>query len=466
MPKRLFSLFLIFTFLLTTGFGCKLVGSETENAMKPVTLDFWRVYDGEDAFSEIIQKYNALHPYITIKYRKLRYAEYEKELLEAMAEDRGPDIFSIHNTWIGKYQGRLEPLPEKISMVYPVEKGTLKKEIVPELKTTKTITVKELKDNFVDAVVSDVVVNIKDPETGKSKESIIALPLSVDTLAVFYNKDLMNNAGIAKPPAYWNKDFQQAVKKLTKQDINGQIIQSGIGLGGGKNIERSSDILSVLMMQNGAVMQGQGGQVQFDRIPAGFAKEQYNPGIWALIFYTDFANPAKEVYTWNKDLPNSLEMFMSGRLAMFLGYSYHLPVIKSQAPKLKFGITKLPQVENTDISTNFANYWVEAVSKKSQYKDEAWDFIQFAAKEENAKSYLDKTKKPTALRSLIAEQLEDPEIGIFADQVLTAKSWYHGSDAIAAETILAELIDDAAKGINKIEVLIGNAANKVQQTAN
>ena len=43
---------------------------------------------------------------------------------------------------------------------------------------------------------------------------------------------------------------------------------------------------------------------------------------------------------------------------------------------------------------------------KSEYIDEAWNFIQLAAKAEQVKSYLSKTNKPTALRALINEQLE------------------------------------------------------------
>jgi len=464
MLKKAFPLVLIFIFLFTAGFGCKLVGSDAQNAMKPITLEYWRVFDGQDAFSDIIKNYNALHPYITIKYRKLRYAEYEKALLEAMAEDKGPDIFSIGNSWIGKYQSRIEPMPASITMVYPVEKGILKKEVVPELRTNKSLTLKEIRDNFIDVVYDDVVIKVKDSQTGKLKEGVLGLPLSADTLVLYYNHDLLNNAGIANPPAYWNKEFQEDVKKLTKQDINGQIIQSGVALGGGKNIERASDILALLMMQNGAEMMNDSGQATFDQIPAAYSMEKYNPGIEALRFYTDFSNPAKEVYSWNKDMPGSLEMFTSGRLGMMLGYAYHLPTIKSQAPKLKLGIAKLPQIEGSGQSINFANYWVETVSKKSLYKNEAWDFIQFAAKAENAKSYITKTRKPPALRSLIDEQKQDKEIGVFSDEVLTARSWYHGKDALATEQIIADMIDAVVEGKDKIESLISSAANKVQQT--
>jgi ABC-type glycerol-3-phosphate transport system substrate-binding protein len=159
-------------------------------------------------------------------------------------------------------------------------------------------------------------------------------------------------------------------------------------------------------------------------------------------------------------------MFIGGNLAIMFSYSYDLETIKARAPKLNFSVAKLPQIEgNPPTNVNFANYWVESVSKKSPHPDEAWDFIQFITKEEQAKSYLEKTKRPTALRSLVASQKEDNEIGIFADQVLTAKSWYKGLNAAAAEDAIKEMIETMIKNTGeKIQTILNTAASKVQQT--
>ena len=459
MKNKLFIILIIFSFLLTSGFGCKITDKETQEAMKPVTLEYWRVWDDSDAFDEIIANYKQLHPFITINYRKLRYSEYEKELVEALAEDRGPDIVSIHNTWIRKYENKLAPMPASITMVYPVTKGTIKKEVINELRTIKSLTLRELQNNFVDTVYDDVVL-----ENQSGQDVIYALPFSVDTLAMYYNRDLLNNAGIAQPPTFWNKEFQQAVKSLTKQDTQGEIIQSGVAMGGSDNIDRSTDILSVLMMQNGSQMTDDNNNIVFDRIPTALKNQNYNPGLDALRFYTDFSNPAKEVYSWNSDLNSSLEMFIAGKLALMFGYAYNLPTIEARAPKLNFGIARLPQIDGNYNGTNFANYWVEAVSNKSEYVDEAWDFIQFAAKAEQVKYYLSKTKKPTALRALINEQLENDDINIFVEQVLTSKSWYRGVDSNAAELIINDMIDSVVAGQGKIEEIITLGARRVQQT--
>ncbi len=459
MFKKITALFLLAIVFFTSGFGCKVQDKSTATATVPVTLVYWRVFDGQDAFDDIIKNYQALHPFVKIEYRKLRASEYETELLNALAEDRGPDIFSIHNTWVRKYQSKISPMPDTTTMAFMVTQGTIKKEVIPELRTTRTLSLKEIRDNFVDVVGKDVIL---------ADNKIYGLPLSVDTLAMFYNKDLLNNAGVSEVPKYWNRDFLQAIKKLTKQDPKRGLIQSGIAMGGSSNIERYSDILATLMLQNGATMINDGNQVRFNMIPD-FAKDTgYNPGMEALRFYTDFANPTKESYAWNNELNNSLEMFINGNLAIMFGYAYDIPLIKAGAPKLNFSIAKFPQIEgNPPTNINFANYWVETVSKKSQHANEAWDFIQFITREEQAKIYLAKTQKPTALRSLVASQKEEDLVGVFADQVLTARSWYRGKNVTAAEDAIKEMIDTViANGTEKLQNIINNAANKVQQTIN
>ncbi len=458
MKTKIIALCLLLIFIATAGFGCKGVSQDVQQKMQPVTLNYWRVWDGPDDFAPIIQAYKALHPYVTINYRKLSYDEYEAALVDALAEDRGPDIFSIQSTWVRKYQTKIAPMPETITMVYPITKGTLKKETIPELRTNRSITPADIKNNFVDTVYGDVVL------TADNQSKVYGLPLSVDTLAMFYNKDLLNNAGIAELPSYWNREFQEAVKKLTKQDTKGDIVQSGVSLGGASNVERSFDVVSALMMQNGAVMM-EGNSVTFNQVPAIFRERGYNPGMEAVRFYTDFANPAKEVYTWNGQLDNSLKRFTDGKLAIFFGYSYHMPVIQAQAPKLNFAVKKFPQIEGNPTEANVANYWVETVSAKSQHQNEAWDFVQYmTTTTDQVKAFLDTTRKPTALRSLLAEQLNNDELKVFAGQVLTARSWYRGRDILAAEKAMNEMVDTVIANPDQIEDAVNLAASRIQQT--
>jgi multiple sugar transport system substrate-binding protein len=454
MKNKIIALSLLLTFLLTAGAGCSTTVAPA--SVKPVTLTYWRVFDDEDAFATIIANYKKIHPYITIEYKKFRYDEYEKQLINAFAEDRGPDIFSIPSSWLTEYQNKIMPLPAQLTLVYPVVKGTVKKTTVAELRTTPSLSLKDLKNNFVDVVYSDALLK-KD-----GAEKIYGLPLYMDTLAMYYNTDLFNNAGISQPPQYWNTEFQQDVKKLTKQNNQGDIIQSGVALGGATNIQRSQDVLSLLMMQNGAVMMNNG-SVLFQSIPPGSA-QTYNPGLEALRFYTDFSNPAKDVYCWNSNLSNSVTLFEQGNLAIMFDYAYDLPTIRAAAPKLNFSVAKMPQIQGNTNQVNYANYWMETVSAKSKHANEAWDFVQFETSQDQVQNYLKVAKKPSALRALINPELSDLDLGVFASQILTAQSWYRGNNPLAAETAMQEMISLTIKDIKDIAEMINQGAQKVQQT--
>lgn len=436
-------------------------GCKQQIELEPIELNYWRVWDNSSDFSELISAYQAIHPHVKINFKKLRYEEYEDELLNALAEDRGPDIFSVHNSWVKKYQNKILPMPSTVTIPYQYTKGTVKPETVTELRTTKTLSLLDMRNNFVDVVYDDVVM--KESERKDAPEKIYALPLYLDTMALYYNRELFNSAGVAQPPASWG-EFQEAVKKITKIDQNDNIIQAGASIGTSSNIPRSVDLLSLLMMQNGTQMTDESGNyATFHQIPPGQKDRSYNPGIEALNFYTSFANISNEVYTWNKQMPNALQAFTQGKSAMFFGYNYHLPTIKSQATKFNWSIAQIPQIEgNPEI--NYANYWTETVSKKTQHPDEAWDFLNFISSAENVSQYLENTNRPTALRSLYEQQLEDADLNIFASQILSAQTWYHGPKPTSMELAFKDMIDSVVQGSATSKDAAELGAQRVSQT--
>lgn len=449
--------------LLFGGFGCKTVDKAVVERTKPILLKYWRVIDDQDTVDAQLIAYRQAHPNIQVEYRKFRLEEFEKALLDGLAQDQGPDVFSLHNDWLVGWQPRLLPAPAVLTIPFREVKGTIKKEVITVLRQQAGPSLKQLANDFVDVVSSDVVILTEqtDPRAPLVPE-IYGLPMSVDTMVMFYNKDILNTAGIAQPAEHW-RDFQEQVKKITKLDEVGTIIQSGAALGTAKNVERSTDLLALLMMQNGAPMTDTNGMVTFDRYPPELAGRPYPPGAEALIFYSDFANPEKEVYTWNDKMPGSLEAFVKGQAAYFFGYSYHLPMIRGLNPKLNFSIAPFPQIEGNK-PVNYANYWVEVVSKKTPHPDEAWDFLMFMTKADQVQKYLAATKKPTALRGLVNGQLEDLDLSVFASEVPTAKSWYHGTDANATEQAFQEMIQQMLAGDADPKKIVELGATKVNQT--
>jgi len=449
----------IFIFLLlamamtTTGFRCNFITPSEQQALQPIELTWWGMEDDPSAYNQLINDYRGLHPHISVTYRKLRKEEFEKELLNALAEDRGPDIFTIENTWITKYLSKIEPIPPKTKVAYQFVQKTLniKEETITEVRENISLTPFQLKDTFLDTIYNDVVRD----------NQIYGLPLSLDTLVMFYNRDLLNNAGIPLPPTNWLA-LQQNVKTLTYQDKNGNLIQSGAALGSGANIDYSPDILSLLMMQNGARM-SIGNQVTFGLVPADINIKNYNPGPEALRFYTDFSNPSREAYTWNDSFPTSLDAFAQGRVAMIFGYFSDIKYLDAKrGGKLNYVVAKAPQIEGRP-EVNFARYSVNTVSKKSRNINEAWDFLQFISKKAEAEKYLASTSKPTALRALVADQQANDKLKVFAEQLLTAKSWYQGKDVETMYQNFNLMIEMVRKG-QPLKDAVEMAIQKIQQT--
>ncbi len=445
---KLASLLIIIPLL---GLGCKggADSAVSGSALAPVDINYWRVFDEPSDFTSVISAFKQRYPHINVKVRKLRLEEYEDAIIRALAEGNGPDIVSIHTTWLKQYQNLLDAMPSSVTLPTTVSDG---KSLSVALQTNKLPTARDLRAGFVDTVADDVTLN----------GVIYGLPLGVDTLALYYNRQLLNQANIASPPSTW-EEFKTQVKQLTIQDRNGNIIQSGASLGGSRNINRAPDIVAALMMQNGTEMT-RGNSVTFNQIPSTVLDEAVAPGRDALRFYSDFASPSKEVYTWNENLPESLNAFANQQSAFFFGYSYHLPLIRSLSPGIDVEITKLPQISTTGRQANIANYWLESVTKQSKHKNEAWGFIQFATSESGVTSFLTQSNKPTALRTLIASQRGNSELAPFADQLLTAQTWYKGGNAPSMEEAMRVMIEKVTSGALTPGEAISEAASTINLT--
>ena len=394
---------------------------------KPVSLEIWGVYDEPEVFSDLIKAYEKQNKCAKIYYQKKSPTDYEEALRNAFIVGKGPDVFLIHNTWLPKY-----------------------KDIIKEVPAT-LLPFNTFRDTFVEVVEKDLSEDNK----------IYGLPLYVDTLALYYNKDYFNSAGISYPPETWD-DLINDLDKLTKKNQWGAIERAGTALGTAENINRSTDILALLMLQNGTKM------VSENKESVGFnqaillKEETYYPGQDALRFYTDFSNPSQRTYTWNKQMPYSIDAFVEGKTAMMINYSHHIPTIKSRSPYLNFGIGLMPQLKSREFDINYANYWAFTVSNKttSIVADEAWKFILYLTNQENAKKYLEKAKRPTSRRDLIDWQKNDLELGVFAKQSLSARNWYQ-IDNNKIETILAEAIDSVVLGRANIRKALDTATAQI-----
>lgn len=423
--KKIFSAFSIGALLLVSGLGCK----QTSTGPAPVALEYWTVVDDVDALNTVLKDYTVLRPYLKINVRQLRSDEFYTRLLEALAEDKGPDIVSIRSRAIGAYQSKLAAMPPQyMDTTVETIKGTLKNSIVITAQAQRTLTVPDLDREFIQTVKRDVV---KDG-------SIYGLPLNMENMALYYNRDLLDKAGIAEPPKTWD-EFQMDVKKLTKIDKqNNKIRQAGAALGTGNNIPGNDDLLYLLFSQSSVPFVDLSGRAVFNSTAKNTNDDAQTAAMKVVGFYSDFASPSRDTYTWNETMENALDSFVNGTTAFFFGYSYHYALVQQRSPQLNFGAVPMLQL-NPEAPVNAANYYVNSVLNKSKHPDEAWGVIMYLTHSDATKKYLDASRRLTARLTYIDAQRDKAELAPFIAQVLVSRNWYTGKNYEAAQKAVADM---------------------------
>jgi len=398
-------------------------------------IKFWGL-ESPDVWKDLIAAFEAEYKGLRIIYEQKNLGSYETDLINAMAAGESPDIFEMHHTWLIKHRDKMSSA-------------------IPELIDANTF-----RSEFVDAAAKDLIV----------QDTIIGgVPLYMDTLALYYNKDIFNAHSVINPPKTW-AEFNNVVKQTTILGTDGAILQSGAALGTQNNIKHADDILEMFMLQNGAQL------ADSSEKKATFANERstqegttFSAGQNALSYYTNFADPSRDVYTWSRRQGDALDFFTQGKSAMYVGYAADLSSVKASG--INFDVVALPQITNRNlnpsyIDKNLARYWAGAVSYASPKKEASWTFLVFATSRNGQFNYLTKTQLPSARRDLIEVQGEqDPQLGVFAKQSLIADRWPQ-PDYEQVAIIFKDMIDAVNLGQASVQEAVVEGQKKVTELYN
>jgi multiple sugar transport system substrate-binding protein len=314
--------FLLLFFFLKTIFGSKPKSEE-------VKLTYWGLWEDKEVFLPLIDQYRQNNPHVTVEYIKMTPQDYREKLLARSKNGQGPDIFRFHNTWLPEIKDVVTPIPSSVMSNTEFEK------------------------TFYKIHQTDL----------KAGDHYYGLPLTVDGLVMICNDNLLKGAGVEKPPVTWD-ELTDALGKLTVKDRSGQLITAGIALGTTTNIEHYSDIIGLMLIQNG-------GDIK---------KLNEAEAAGALESYRRFAEPPQKF--WDENMPNSVTAFIQEKVAMIIAPSWQILTIKTANPDIKIKVVPVPYVPGAS-PVSVANYWVEGVSRYSQNQLEAWKFLKFLTEKDS-----------------------------------------------------------------------------------
>lgn len=349
------------------------VGLPRFRKSEEITLTYWGLWEPESVMRQVIADWNEDNPNVKIEYSMQSKLQYRERVQSALARGEGPDIFRYHVTWLPMLRNQLDSV------------------------STEVMSSSQFEATFYPVAAENL----------RFGTDYLGIPLEIDTLALFYNKDIFQTAG-KTPPTTWD-ELRRVAIELTTYDESGRIQTSGVALGTTNNVEHWSDILGLMMLQNEADLTN----------PTGLLTED------ALNFYTVFN---REDRVWDLTLPNSMLAFANGDVAMYFGFSWDVFEIKNINPDLEFGIVEAPQLAGTDIS--WASFWVEGVNNRGEHKKEAWEFLEYLSSEETltklyqAQSQLRLFGEPYSRVEMADQARTNPLVAPFADQAPQAETWY------------------------------------------
>jgi len=345
---------------------------------------------------------------LVIKYVAKSPEVLESDFTEALARNVGPDLIILTQDKIWKEKDKLLPIPYK------------------------SVSERDFKDTFVE-----------EGELFLTPEGVYALPLSLDPMVLYYNRDILSTAKIANPISYWDEIYD-AASSLSQKDPAGNILRSAIALGEASNIPNFKSIISLLMLQAGTPI---------TTLTANGLKPELTsrydfpviPGESALDFYTQFSNPTRVYYSWNRSLVDAQTHFTSGDSAYYLGFASELRVLRNKNPTLNFGVALVPQSRVSNRSITFGKLRGIAISRGTTQAGPALDAVVRLVSNNSSLALSSVLVLPSPRRDILSVRPDDAIFSVFYDAGLQSKGFLD-PDINVTKSIFREMIESVTSG--------------------
>jgi ABC-type glycerol-3-phosphate transport system substrate-binding protein len=408
----------IFALCIVFGIGFFAI-SKGKSAGQTANIVVWGTISNETFDAALKNSSLKQNKLITVTYVKKDKSDFDTAFVEALADGTGPDIVILRDDSMHKNRNKLFVIPYK------------------------NYSERTFKDTF-----------IEEGELFLSPGGVIAVPFIVDPMVMYWNRDLFSNNQIVSPPKYWDEMYS-VIDKITHKDSSANITQSALSFGEWNNVTNAKEIMAMLLLQAGTPITSRTSQgvssvlnYQFDYPIA--------PSQSAVNFYTQFSNPTSPTYTWNRSLPSSLNFFLSGDLATYIGFASEIFSIQQKNSNLNFDVTYVPQVRDAAKKTVFGHMYGLAIVKQSKQIAAAFTTLNALTEPASIKALEGVTNLPPVRRDLLADKPTDAFRSVFYNSALISHSWIDPEPGQSAN-IFRDMIESMTSGQARISEALNNA---------
>ena len=383
-------------------------------------LKVWYAVSGDsgEAFKAMLEKYDAATSDVTIEYSYSgNYGDTATKVSAALVSNTAPDV--------------------ALMAAGPLYTGARNDYFI------------ESKISEADFAKDDIYPGVWD--YAKYNGRICAIPYGISTPVLYYNKAILDKAGISmkNPPKTWAEFYQVAKAAQAKGNISGSSDFWGF------DVTDVAWLFKTMLNQNGNSIISVNGT----KIAPAFNDDK-----------------AVEVATfWNKLVDdkimaigqhaNAEKKFLSGNLAFLVATSARISRW-SKDPSLKFGAIPMPYFQKPSVALG-GNVLI-ILSKDQKVKEVSWKLVKYLAAKENQTTFALKTgylpiRKSGLTLPAAKEAVEGNQMFAVAfDQLDISWSYWHFEQMGTMDQILAQTIDVIERNVQDPKTALNKAAADLQ----
>ena len=306
--------------------GCGGSGSGGSDSGKTqIRFATWDVAEDVDKQQELVDKFNEEHDDIEVTLEAYG-SDFDTKISAGMGSGDTPDVMYMWN-YPAYYDG-LEPLDD-----YIAEEGD------------------EYKSNFYDTLW----------DYNKMDGSTYGIPVGFTTHCLFYNKDIFDEAGVEYPTADWTWDDLQAAAKTISEKTDAK----------GFSFQMKPDPydFEMYLWSNGTSYCDENGEMD------GYINSEESQEVFQM-----FQDMEKDEYATSTE-GDGTDEFRAGSTAMYVYGSWAINTLNEDG--VNYGVTTIPSFADAgQDSVSILSSSGLSMSKDSEHKDAAWEFIKYWTNEE------------------------------------------------------------------------------------
>ncbi|MFQ5856865.1 MAG: extracellular solute-binding protein [Anaerolineae bacterium] len=364
-----------------------------------VTIEYWQYFFEArvDAMNQLIEQFEAENPGIKVVHNSdIPYDQFRDKIAASVPANVGPDVVTLFYGWLPAWidAGYLVSLPED---EFPAD---------------------WIESNFTPLV-----------KAVKFQGKYWAIPTAVRTLALFWNKDLFEQAGLdPETPPQTLDEFVDYAQKLTQYDDAGNIVIEGYApqLPG----QAHHWFREILVRQFGGQPFSDDNRKVMWNSPEGC--EAFK---WLAALEMEHKTGSNDLYD------GATQAFLQGKEALHIDGSFRLGTIAKNAPDLNFGVVPLPAGPDGTRAT-FGSYWTHGLTKKAaadpKRLEAATKFLKFITSPEAGTLWVNNVGELPAQLEAADDPalLADPKLGAFAEQLSYAHATFFVDESKQRQALL------------------------------